>query len=103
MLYALFCTDKPNALQTRLDTRPTHVAFLERLNEEGKLALAGPFLGDDGKPMGSLVIVEADSPEAAKALSDADPYAAAGLFASVEIRQWNWTFNKPVGNPSGAA
>ncbi|TIP58120.1 MAG: hypothetical protein E5X56_16900 [Mesorhizobium sp.] len=96
MLFALICKDKPGSLQVRLDTRPEHVAFLEGLNGENKLAFAGPFLDDDGKPNGSLVVVEAPDLEAAEALSAADPFARAGLFESVEIRQWNWTFNKPA-------
>ncbi|TIM04437.1 MAG: hypothetical protein E5Y67_33360 [Mesorhizobium sp.] len=96
MLFALICKDKPGRLQARLDTRPEHVAFLEGLNGENKLAFAGPFLDADGKPNGSLVVVEAPDLEAAEALSAADPFARAGLFESVEIRQWNWTFNKPV-------
>jgi uncharacterized protein YciI len=96
MLFALICKDKPGSLQLRLDTRPEHVAFLEGLNGENKLAFAGPFLDADGKPNGSLVVVEAPDLEAAEALSAADPFARAGLFESVEIRQWNWTFNKPV-------
>ncbi|TIP81747.1 MAG: hypothetical protein E5X63_26935 [Mesorhizobium sp.] len=96
MLFALICKDKPGKLQVRLDTRPEHVAFLEGLNGENKLAFAGPFLDADGKPNGSLVVVEAPDLEAAEALSAADPYARAGLFESVEIRQWNWTFNKPA-------
>ena len=96
MLFALFCTDKPGTLQLRTDTRPTHVAYLEGLNADRKLAFAGPFIGDDGKPFGSLVVVEAPDAAAARALADADPYAKAGLFATVEIRQWNWTFNKPA-------
>ncbi|RWP40851.1 YciI-like protein [Mesorhizobium sp.] len=96
MLFALICKDKPGSLQVRLDTRPEHVAFLEGLNGETKLAFAGPFLDADGKPNGSLVVVEAPDLEAAEALSAADPFARAGLFESVEIRQWNWTFNKPV-------
>ncbi|ESZ18161.1 YciI-like protein [Mesorhizobium sp. L48C026A00] len=96
MLFALICKDKPGSLQVRLDTRPEHVAFLEGLNGENKLAFAGPFLDADGKPNGSLVVVEALDLEAAEALSAADPFARAGLFESVEIRQWNWTFNKPV-------
>jgi uncharacterized protein len=96
MLFALICKDKPGSLQLRLDTRPEHVAFLEGLNGENKLAFAGPFLDADGKPNGSLVVVEAPNLEAAEALSAADPFARAGLFESVEIRQWNWTFNKPV-------
>ncbi|RWK40521.1 YciI-like protein [Mesorhizobium sp.] len=96
MLFALICKDKPGKLQVRLDTRPEHVAFLEGLNGENKLAFAGPFLDADGKPNGSLVVVEAPDLAAAEALSAADPYASAGLFESVEIRQWNWTFNKPA-------
>ncbi len=97
MLFAFIGTDKPGALQLRIDTRPPHIAFLEKLNAAGTLKFAGPFLDDEGKPFGSLVVIEAASKaEAAGILAD-DPYARAGLFASSEIRQWNWTFNKPEG------
>ena len=27
--------------------------------------------------------------------ADADPYAKAGLFSSVEVEPYNWVFNKP--------
>jgi uncharacterized protein YciI len=30
------------------------------------------------------------------ALTDADPYAKAGLFAFVEVRPYNGVFNKPA-------
>ncbi|MDR6755562.1 uncharacterized protein YciI [Mycoplana sp. BE70] len=95
MHFAFLCTDKLGALQVRLDTRPEHLAYLNKLNEEGKLAFAGPFLGDDGKPTGSLVVVKAETIEAARALAEADPYAKAGLFANVEVKAWNWVFNNP--------
>ncbi|MCF6123414.1 hypothetical protein EOD10_27990 [Mesorhizobium sp. M7A.T.Ca.TU.009.01.3.2] len=96
MLFAVICKDKPGSLQVRLDTRPEHIAFLEGLNGDKKLAFAGPFLDAEGKPNGSLVVVEASDLAGAQALSAADPYAKAGLFESVEIRPWNWTFNKPA-------
>ena len=96
MLFALICNDKPGALQVRLDTRPAHVAFLEELNAGKKLAFAGPLLGDDGKPTGSLVVLDVADKAEAETLAKADPYAKAGLFASVEIRAWNWVFNKPA-------
>jgi uncharacterized protein len=96
MLFAVMCKDKPGKLQLRIDTRPEHVAFLEGLNADRKLAFAGPFLDAQGKPNGSLVVVEAPDLAGAQAMSAADPYAKAGLFESVEIRQWNWTFNKPA-------
>ena len=95
MLFALLCKDKPGHLNVRMDTRPDHVAHLNKLNGEGTLKMAGPFLDSDGKPCGSLVIVSADSADAAKALADADPYAKAGLFESVEIKPFNWVFNNP--------
>ncbi|MBY5579494.1 YciI-like protein [Rhizobium leguminosarum] len=95
MLFALLCKDKPGHLNVRMDTRPTHIEHLNKLNAEGTLKIAGPFLDDDGKPCGSLIIVEAGSKEAARALADADPYAKAGLFESVDVKAYNWVFNKP--------
>ena len=59
MLFAFIGKDKPGNLQVRLDNRPAHVAYLEKLNADGILKIAGPFLGDDGKPYGSLVVIEA--------------------------------------------
>ncbi|MBY3379952.1 YciI-like protein [Rhizobium laguerreae] len=95
MLFALLCKDKPGHLNVRMDTRPTHIEHLNKLNAEGTLKIAGPFLDDDGKPCGSLIIVEAESKEAARALANADPYAKAGLFESVDVKAYNWVFNKP--------
>lgn len=96
MLFALLCKDKPGHLQVRLDTRPQHVAFLNHLNARGVLKFAGPFLGDDGKPTGSLVVIEAENIDAARSIADADPYATAGLFETVDIQAWNWVFNNPA-------
>ena len=95
MIFALICTDKPGFLQTRLDTRPAHVAWLEGLDAKGALKLAGPFLGPEGKPMGSMVMIEAEDRAAAEALAADDPYAKAGLFLSVDIRPFNWVFKNP--------
>lgn len=96
MLFALTCNDKPGHLQLRLDTRNDHVAYLDELNAKGTLKFAGPFLDADGKPNGSLVMIEAADRAAAEAIAAKDPYAKAGLFASVDIRPWNWVFNKPA-------
>ena len=96
MLFALVCKDKPDHLQVRLDNRPDHVAFLRELNEAGTLKIAGPFLGDDGKPTGTLGVIEAADKAAAASIAARDPYAKAGLFERVDIKAWNWTFNNPA-------
>jgi uncharacterized protein YciI len=94
MLYALICTDKPDGLKVRLANRPDHVAYLKSLGDT--LVIAGPFTREDGETMnGSLVVIEAASLEAARAIAAGDPFAKAGLFASVEIRPWRWTMNNP--------
>ncbi len=95
MLFAFVCKDKPGHLNVRMETRPAHLEHLNKLNAEGTLKMAGPFLDADGKPNGSLVVVNAESGEAAKAIVDADPYTKAGLFESVEIKPFNWVFNNP--------
>lgn len=95
MLFALIANDKPGRLQLRLDTRPAHVAFLEGLNAKGVLKFAGPFLDVEGKPNGSLVVIEAGDRQEASAIFSTDPYATAGLFETVDVRPWNWVFNNP--------
>jgi uncharacterized protein YciI len=98
MIFALICKDKPGSLDVRQANRPAHLDYLNGLNAKGALKFAGPFLGDDGKPLGSLVAVEAEDRAAAEKLAAGDPYARAGLFESVEIHAWNWVFNAPPEN-----
>jgi uncharacterized protein YciI len=76
-----------------MSVRPDHLTYLESLG--GALKAAGPFTGDDGKPTGSLVILEAADKAAAEAIAENDPYAKAGLFAAVEIRPWKWLIKNP--------
>ena len=96
MLYALICTDKANSSALRADVRPKHLAFIDAHKERVKIA--GPFTSDDGATMlGSLIIVEAADIAAARAFAAADPYAQAGLFASVEIKPWRWIVGAPKG------
>jgi uncharacterized protein YciI len=84
MLYAIICRDRPGHLQTRLDTRAAHLAYIDRT---GIVKMAGPFL-EGGQMCGSLVIVEAESLAAAEDWAAGDPYKAAGLFESVTVIEW---------------
>ncbi len=84
MLIALIARDKPGALQTRLDNRSAHLAYIE---ETGVVSQAGPLLDRDAM-IGSLVILEVEDLDAAQSWADNDPYAKAGLFQSVELIPW---------------
>ena len=94
MLFAIYCRDKKDHQQVRLDNRPAHVEYLKKFT--GQHAITGPLLSDDGQGMvGSLLVMEFADRAAAEDFAKNDPYAKAGLFASVEVRAWNWVFNKP--------
>lgn len=95
MLFVALCHDKPDGLALRLATRDAHVAWLKGLG--GRVRIAGPFFDEAGDTMcGSVVVIEADDLAAARATFAEDPYAAAGLFASVEIRPWRWVVGAPA-------
>ncbi|MBW6416219.1 YciI family protein [Celeribacter sp. PS-C1] len=85
MKFAVICTDKPGALQIRLDTRAEHVEYLKGC---GVVVHAGPFLNDADEMYGSLVIIEVDDMAAAQDWAANDPYAKAGLFSDVRIEAW---------------
>lgn len=92
MLYAIIATDVENSLETRLATRPAHLARLDQLKQEGRLLLAGPHPAIDSNDpgpagfSGSLVVAEFDSLEAAQKWADADPYRTAGVYANVVVK-----------------
>ena len=62
-----------------------HLAYMRRQNEAGHYLLSGPF-ADDLDPRG-MIVMRAESLEAAQALAAADPAVRAG-FLRVEIRPW---------------
>ncbi|MEO8243535.1 MAG: YciI family protein [bacterium] len=85
MRVALICTDKPGALQVRLDNRSAH---LDHIAATGVVEMAGPFLDGEGKMTGSLIVLSVDTVQAAQDWAASDPYAKAGLFETVVIREW---------------
>ena len=77
--------DKSGTLQTRLDNRDAHLAYIAKT---GVVEMAGPFLDADGIMCGSLIVINVDTMETAQAWADNDPYNKAGLFTSVELSEW---------------
>jgi uncharacterized protein len=90
MLFALICTDRPGGLETRLATRPSHLAYLETY--AARLVHAGAMLDIDGRPCGSLLLVDVADRAEAEGFAAGDPYAKAGLFESTVIRPFRAVF-----------
>lgn len=98
MWYAIVADDHPGSLPARLGARPLHLQRLQALQDEGRLLLAGPMPAIDSPDpgpagfTGSLIVAEFDSLASAQAWADADPYVAAGVYASVRVRPFKQVF-----------
>ena len=90
MLFAIICTDKPASLDLRLATRERHIAYLETYAT--RIREAGPLLDPDGRPCGSLLIVDVADHAAAAGFAEADPYARVSLFESTLIRPYRQVY-----------
>ncbi|MFP2770456.1 YciI family protein [Oceanisphaera sp. KMM 10153] len=92
MWYVICAEDNANSLPLRKEARPAHLARLQALADEGRLLVAGPNPAIDAEDpaeagfTGSTVIAEFDSLASARAWADADPYVAAGVYASVLVK-----------------
>lgn len=94
MLFAVTCTDRIGALQIRLDNRQAHLEWADA--EASPVKMAGPLIGPDANPVGSLLIVEADDEEKLRDILTEDPYAKAELFSDVFWIPFKWTVKPPA-------
>lgn len=75
--------------EKRLEARPRHREYLAGLLEQGKLVASGPFTDESG----ALIIYEADDEAEARKLIADDPYAAAGVVMSGELKEWTRVYS----------
>jgi hypothetical protein len=95
MFYAVIARDRPGGLEQRLALRAAHFAYLTSLGQ--KVVFAGALFGADDTMDGSLMVVEADALDEAKALAAGDPFVAQGLYASYEVKRWTFSLDNAAG------
>lgn len=92
MWYSIVGQDVANSLPLRKSSRAAHLERLQALKIAGRLLIAGPNPATDAADpgpagfSGSIIIAEFDSLTAAQAWADADPYIAAGVYASTTVK-----------------
>jgi uncharacterized protein YciI len=89
MKYCFTCVDGPDGKRLRGEHLQAHLAYIESVMPH--LALAGPIVGANGEYIGSLIIYDAETAEAAQSLFAGDPYAQAQVWETVTIHPF-----KPV-------
>ena len=90
MSYFITCIDKPNSLEKRLSIRERHIDYLTRFRS--KLVTAGPLICKDGKPYGSLLILDFKMRSELEDFIENDPYNLEGLFKEVIIKEFKKVF-----------
>ena len=92
MWYAIISEDVEDSLPLRAKVRDAHLQRLRALVDEGRLLIAGPHPAVDAEDpgaagfTGSLVVVDFDSLNDAKAWADADPYVKGGVYRNVVVK-----------------
>jgi len=93
-LFVFIGHDGPESGALRPVHRPAHLAGLEPLDREGRVRFAGPMIGDEGAPVGSVIVFEAADLDAARAIAANDAYVVEGIFERYDVRETKQVFPK---------
>jgi uncharacterized protein YciI len=74
----------PNRSVREQDFWDDHARFMDDLFDRGVVVLGGPFADDSG----SLVVLEAESPEAARAIYRGDPWTQRDILVVADAKEW---------------
>jgi uncharacterized protein YciI len=97
MWFAIIAQDHSGSLDKRLAARAEHLERLNKLQDEGRLLLAGPFPAIESENpgpagfTGSMIVAEFASLADAEAWAKVDPYVAAGVYAGVSVKPFRKT------------
>jgi uncharacterized protein YciI len=83
--FVLIGWDGPRGAELRKRHRPAHLEGLRPLADSGEIVHAGPLLGEDGEPVGSIIVFEAANLDSARRLAERDPYVVEGIFVRHEV------------------
>lgn len=98
MLYAILAEDVPDSASKREVVRAAHMKRMSQMQAQGRIVISGPCLANDNPDpaaagiLGSVIIAEFDTLQAAKAWADADPYVAGGVWSKVRVMPFHKGF-----------
>jgi len=75
-----------DALQHRLNIRPHHLDGALELKASGNFIIGGAMLNDEGKMIGSVMILQFETEEELQAWQQSEPYITQGVWETVDIK-----------------
>lgn len=98
MIFAFHLIDRTDAGDLRQRVRPEHKDYLAAVAD--RIAFAGPLTKDDGQTMlGSLLVIDFESREAAERWMAGEPFTKAGLYQSVSVLPFTNLWPQKAGFP----
>jgi uncharacterized protein YciI len=74
------------ALERRMNVRPHHLDGARLLKEKGNYVLGGAMLNDDGKMIGSTMVLQFETEEELHAWQHGEPYITQKIWESVDVK-----------------
>jgi len=74
------------ALKRRMDVRPHHLDGANDLKEKGNYVVGGALLNEEGKMMGSVMILQFENEEELEAWKQNEPYITQKIWESVDVK-----------------
>jgi uncharacterized protein len=77
-----------NALNRRMDVRPFHLEGAKKLKENGNFIIGGALLNDDGKMIGSTMILQFKNPAELQNWIDNEPYIQQKVWEQFKVQSF---------------
>ncbi len=84
-VYAIHCIDKPLQQELRAAQLAQHRAYVATATG---LLVSGTLLDDEGQPIGTMLLAGFSDRRDAVEFAANDPFARAGLYASIAVTVW---------------
>nr|WP_314528183.1 YciI family protein [uncultured Pseudomonas sp.] len=97
MIFAIHALYKPNAAEQRAALLPAHRDYLAGVAE--RIAFAGPLLGPQGEPVGSLMVVDFDDEAHVQTWLATEPFTQGGLFQQLDVQCFQNRWPQKTGFP----
>jgi uncharacterized protein YciI len=84
--YIITALDYADGLERRLNVRDAHLEGVKQLKENGNFIKAGAILNDEGQMIGSVMMLQFETPGELEEWQKNDPYTTAGVWEAVDIK-----------------
>ena len=75
-----------DAFQRRMNVRPHHLDGAKELKETGNYVLGGAMLNEEGKMIGSVMVLQFENEEELKAWQQREPYITQKIWETIDIK-----------------